>query len=74
MGTGHGWAGANYVAWNTRGTLTVQKPPTAQNFSFGHVGPREAGAFSREPGYWYSPGKPVEPRSLYFAELRDRTR
>jgi len=22
------WAGANYVAWNTRGTLICQQPPT----------------------------------------------
>jgi len=72
MGTGHGWAGANYVAWNTRGSLVVQKPPTAQNFSFGHVGPREPGAYPRPQGHWESPGQPVTPRSLYFAQLRDR--
>lgn len=72
MGTGHGWSGANYVAWNTRGRLTVQQPPTAQNFSFGHVGPREAGAYKRPLGLWVSLGQPVEPASLYFAQLRDR--
>lgn len=72
MGTGHGWAGANYVAWNTRGRLTVQQPPTAQNFSFGHVGPQEAGAYKRPPGFWASLGQPVAPTSLYFAQLRDR--
>jgi hypothetical protein len=72
MGSGHGWAGANYVAWNTRGSLTVQQPPTAQNFSFGHVGPRHPGAFPRPQGHWESAGRPVAPRSLYFAQLRDR--
>lgn len=72
MGSGHGWAGANYVAWNTRGSLTVQQPPTAQNFSFGHVGARHPGAFPREQGHWESAGTPVAPRSLYFTQLRDR--
>ena len=72
MGTGHGWAGANYVAWNTRGTLICQQPPTAQNFSFGHVGRRERGAFDRPAGHWESEGKPVAPKSLYFAQLADR--
>lgn len=72
MGSGHGWAGANYVAWNTRGSLTVQQPPTAQNFSFGHVGTRHPGAFPRPQGFWESLGRHVAPRSLYFAQLRDR--
>lgn len=74
MGTGHGWAGANYVAWNTRGTLICQQPPTAQNFSFGHVGRRERGAFDRPAGHWESEGRPVAPKSLYFAQLEDRLR
>jgi hypothetical protein len=72
MGSGHGWAGANYVAWNTRGKLVVQQPPTAQNYSFGHVGERDAGAFPRPQGFWESHGTPVAPRSLYFAQLQDR--
>ena len=33
-----GWAGANTVFWNCEGDFLVQKPPTAQNFSFGHIG------------------------------------
>ena len=33
-----GWAGANTVFWNCKGDFLVQKPPTAQNYSFGHVG------------------------------------
>ena len=33
-----GWAGANTVFWNCEGYFLVQKPPTAQNFSFGHIG------------------------------------
>ena len=33
-----GWAGANTVFWNCEGYFLVQKPPTAQNYTFGHVG------------------------------------
>ena len=33
-----GWAGANTVFWNCEGSFLVQKPPTAQNYTFGHVG------------------------------------
>lgn len=35
MGSGHGWSGANYVAWNCRGSMICQQPPTAQNYCFG---------------------------------------
>ena len=44
-GSGHGWAGANYVAWNTRGRLICERPPTAQNWAIGHVGFRLKGPF-----------------------------
>lgn len=44
-GSGHGWAGANYVAWNTRGRLVCERPPTAQNWAIGHVGFRLQGPF-----------------------------
>ncbi len=43
LGSGHGWAGANYVAWNTRGRLTCERPPTAQNWAIGHVGEKIVG-------------------------------
>ena len=33
-----GWAGANTVFWNCEGDFLVQKPPTAQNHSLGHIG------------------------------------
>ena len=42
-GTGHGWAGANYVAWNCEGPLVCQKPPGAQNWAIGHVGAKAPG-------------------------------
>lgn len=72
MGSGHGWSGANYVAWNCRGSLICQQPPTAQNFAIGFVGRREPGAFERAAGWWESEGQPVAPRSLYEQQLRDR--
>jgi len=72
MGSGHGWSGANYVAWNCRGTLVCQQPPTAQNFAIGFTGERKPGAFPRTAGWWESEGAPVAPRSLYQQQLADR--
>ena len=72
LGTGHGWAGANYVVWNCNGSLICQKPPTAQNFAIGQVGPKGEPAFERPDGWWESTGTPVEPRSLYQAQLAAR--
>ncbi|MEH7273594.1 hypothetical protein [Neobacillus vireti] len=78
-GTGHGWSGANYVAWNTEGDLIIQQPPTAQNYSIGHVGAIEPGDWPkagdmrpREQGYVESHGKHVKPKSLYLQQLEDR--
>ena len=72
MGSGHGWAGANYVVWNSRGELVCQRPPTAQNFAVGFVGKRGRDAFERPTGWWESEGAPVQPTSLYQQQLRDR--
>lgn len=67
-GTGHGWAGANQVVWNCRaGEMIIQQPPTAQNWAIGC----EANAHSGN-AYWESFGAPVEPESLYLAQLRER--
>ncbi|GAA4865490.1 hypothetical protein GCM10023310_51260 [Paenibacillus vulneris] len=79
MGSGHGWAGANYVAWNTEGKLTVQQPPTAQNYAIGHAGtkerpflPNQHDLRPREDGFWDQYGQHVEPRSLYLQQLKER--
>ena len=72
MGSGHGWSGANYVVWNSRGELVCQQPPTAQNFAIGFVGKRGRDAFERDAGWWESEGTPVQPRSLYEAQLKAR--
>lgn len=67
-GTGHGWAGAYMVFWNSRAdSIDCQKPPTAQNYAIGCITPRQKGT-----GAWDSPGRPVEPRSLYLAQLAER--
>jgi len=79
FGTGHGWAGANYVTWNSNGIITVQQPPTAQNYSFGHVGSKVPGFVPnatdprpRPDGWIESLGQHLEPRSLYLQQLTDR--
>ncbi|MES2460888.1 MAG: hypothetical protein V4671_09905 [Armatimonadota bacterium] len=72
MGSGHGWAGANYVVWNGAGSVVSQQPPTAQNFVIGFAGKKSKGAFPRTDGWWESVGKPVTPRSLYHKQLEDR--
>src|SRR5690625_2276564 len=74
-GSGHGWAGANHVVWNSSANrIVVQNPPTAQNWAFGVIGTKWAGAFPNhaEDGYWISHGVPVEPQSLYLKQLEDR--
>ena len=45
MGSGHGWAGANYVVWNSTGSVVSQQPPTAENFVIGFAGKKSRGAF-----------------------------
>lgn len=72
MGSGHGWSGANYVVWNSRGELVCQQPPTAQNFAIGFTGTKTKGAFERPDGWWESTGTRVEPGSLFLAQRKDR--
>lgn len=79
LGSGHGWSGANYVAWNTEGDLVAQQPPTAQNYAIGHVGrkvnpfvPNSDDRRPRMDGYWEKQGQHVAPRSLYLQQLQDR--
>ena len=39
FGTGHGWSGAQMVAWNCKaGFILAMRPPTAQNFVIGNYG------------------------------------
>jgi hypothetical protein len=66
------------VFWNCKGDFLVQRPPTAQNFSFGHIGVN-AVVFNiplqdptKENGQIESLDRHVSPRSLYLTQLRDR--
>ena len=69
-GSGHGWDIGWAVAWNvTSPFLLVQAPPGAMNWCIGCVGD----PVKTEPvGIFDSPGKPVEPASLYLEQLRER--
>lgn len=79
MGSGHGWTIGWSVAWNcTAKSLMVQQPPGSMNWAIGCVGDHIAGP---RPGHKSgelpkgtvdSQGKPVEPKSLYRAQLADR--
>ncbi|MGB7161292.1 MAG: hypothetical protein WBD40_24755 [Tepidisphaeraceae bacterium] len=75
MGSGHGWSGAYVTMWNCVGNpIICEVPPTASNWAVGCAGERKNGPFNKaidEPAY-HGWGQPVEPVSLYRAQLRDR--
>ena len=75
IANGHGWGGANYVAWNTQGTLINEQPPTAQNWAIGHKGEIREGRFydyHGRDGYCEKTGSYLRPRSLYIQQIIDR--
>ena len=83
FGTGHGWAGANMVFWNTTATqYIVQNPQTAQNWVIGssgqivdetRFGPQPMGTY-REHETPIDFGDPANPiSSLYVAQHHQRT-
>lgn len=69
MGTGHGWAGAQTVFWNSYASsaMKVESPLGAKNFGLGGQGGSQVGA-----GYWEDWGSYEVPRSLYLQQLQDR--
>ncbi|MFI5982438.1 hypothetical protein ACIBEA_16345 [Streptomyces sp. NPDC051555] len=78
-GTGHGWQGANNMFWNTKATtFTILTPPTANNWAYGISGKQVPGKHDDDlptkpaPGTIVSPGKPVEPASLYEQQRAER--
>lgn len=74
-GSGHGWAGAQQVLWNsTSKSLALQQPPTARNYAIGCTGNWVPGSWAPEApdGIIESKGRPVLPRSLYRAQLEAR--
>ena len=78
-GSGHGWAIGWAVAWNCIAkSFNVQQPPGSINWCIGCTGEMDWGKLKKgeappKPGPWLSsPGTPVEPKSLYLEQLRDR--
>ncbi len=73
-----GWGGANVVMWNCEGEFLIQNPPTAKNYSFGHIGIASMifntgyQDLSKPRGYIESLDKHVSPRSLYLTQLKER--
>lgn len=85
MGTGHGWTMGWGVVWNSSAaSLVIQNPPGAANWSIGTTGVeltapmkikgqrrRDAGP-DLPQGFIESPNHPVQPASLYRAQLAER--
>jgi len=78
-GSGHGWAMGWAVAWNCLAkTFQIQQPPGSINWCIGCVGEMDWGKWKEgeaapQPGPWLSShGTPVEPASIYLAQLRER--
>lgn len=73
-----GWAGANIVFWNCEGDYLIQSPPTANNYSFGHIGVNAVvwnaalQDLTKPNGHVESMDKHVTPRSLYLTQLKER--
>ncbi|MFT3844240.1 MAG: DUF6298 domain-containing protein [Lacibacter sp.] len=66
-GNGAGWAAANSLFWNcSAARIDCYKPPTAQNWAFGSWS-----QFAGD-GYWNESNNTITPRSLYYAQLRER--
>ena len=74
-GTGHGWAGAQTLFWNSIAEgIRSFAPLGAMNWVIGTYGEQQPGQWTTtEPLGWYeSHDRSVEPRSLYLKQLEDR--
>jgi hypothetical protein len=75
-GTQHGWAAVHSVLWryDTAGKKAIlQKPPTAQNYAIGTIGPVTSdGPFAGGPGFVEAIDGELAPHSLYEGQLCDR--
>ncbi len=70
-GSGHGWDVGWAVAWNVASPhLLVQQPLGAMNWCIGCSGERTKAGDIPE-GIYDSPGRAVEPVSLYLEQLRE---
>jgi hypothetical protein len=73
LGTGHGWAGAYNVLWNsTVDDIQVESPPGAYNWVIGTKGRPVNPQPGARGAYYQSPDAPVEPASLYLEQLKER--
>ena len=76
LGSGHGWAGANCVVWNSSArAFVVQNPPGARNWLIGSIGTLRSGTVyvgPHDPGTYDRHGSNVFPHSLYYAQLQNR--
>jgi hypothetical protein len=65
---GAGWNVANGVFWNCSASrIDCFAPPTAQNWSFG------TWAQFMGDGSWWDSNNSIDPRSLYYKQLSERT-
>ncbi len=66
-GRGTGWSGANCLFWNcTAAMIECDKPPTAQNWSYG------SWSEFKGKGFWAESNNHLNPRSIYYAQLARR--
>ncbi|WP_423128158.1 DUF6298 domain-containing protein [Gaoshiqia sp. Z1-71] len=66
-GRGAGWTGGNSVMWQcSAARMDNPAPPGAMNWAYG------AWALFNGNGYWESPNSHVNPRSMYYAQLKSR--
>lgn len=66
-GQGAGWSAANSFLWNCSAALIeCDKPPTAQNWSYGSWS-QFAGK-----GFWAESNNNLTPRSFYYTQLKER--
>ena len=75
---GMGWTSANVVFWNCEGDYLIQSPPTAENYSFGHIGVNAVifnavfQDLTKPNGHVESMDRHVTPKSLYLTQLKER--
>ena len=74
---GAGWAAANSIVWNSEATdIEVQSPPGAVNQAYGCKGMVTGDGTVWDPRTMpyrdFYRGSPVQPRSLYLAQLAER--
>ena len=80
MGSGHGWTIGWAVAWNCSAkSFLIQQPPGTTNWSIGCIGPQWIKSMPggdksvlMPQGVIESMDTPVEPKSLYLTQLRER--